>query len=335
MTFPAPHERFDWIGDPSLEETIRTAINARTFSHGWMLTGAAGIGKATLAYRVARAVLAPQALAAGDTLDADPSDKAVRLVTSRAHPDLFVAERRWDEKKGRFEAEITVDTIRTLTAFLQRTPAMGGWRVAIIDSADELNRNASNALLKVLEEPPSNTVLLLVCNAPGRLIPTIRSRCRRLDLRPVGIEAVQGFLEKEGYGQTEEISAFARAAKGRPGYALTLAAGEGGEAIAALDDFFRAVTSRADISTVIRALSGKAGDDRWRIFKALVLEALTDQARAKASGEAHDGPLSHLSENAVLDIWSELRAILDRGDALNLDRGHMLQHMFRTISKAA
>src|SRR4029077_17008291 len=115
-----------------------------------------------------------------------PADASgANLVGARSHPDLFHLRRTLNPDTGRMRAEIVVDDVRGLGEFMHMTPAMGDWRVAIIDSADEMNRNAANAVLKILEEPPPNAVLLIVAHAPGRLLPTIRSRCRRLALHPL------------------------------------------------------------------------------------------------------------------------------------------------------
>ncbi len=148
--------------------------------HAWLITGAPGVGKATLAYRFARRLLA--GVQPGDTLAVDPASPVFRRVAVGSHADLLTVEREWDDKKSRLRGEIVVDDARAISAFLRLTPAEGGWRVVVIDGAEHMNRNAANAVLKMLEEPPPRAVLLLTCAAPGRLLPTIRSRCRRLAL---------------------------------------------------------------------------------------------------------------------------------------------------------
>ena len=158
----APAMRPNQIGREPIEAQLRDAMAAGVLSHGWILSGPKGAGKATLAYRIARALLDPKALTTNLTLDVSQDDQVFKLVAGQAHPDLFVAERLWDEKKSKYQTEISVETIRKLTSFLTRTASFGGWRVAIIDTADDMNRNAANALLKVLEEPPKKTLLLLL-----------------------------------------------------------------------------------------------------------------------------------------------------------------------------
>ena len=151
-----------------------------------------------------------------------------RRVAAGAHADLLTVERAWDHKRKRERTEIVVDDVRKFTDFLRLTPAEGGWRVVIVDGAEDLNRNAANALLKVLEEPPARAILLLVCAAPGRLLPTIRSRCRRLRLSPLADAAMEALLTD--YLPDLEADARARLvtlAEGSPGRALLLAAEEG------------------------------------------------------------------------------------------------------------
>ncbi|NWG71701.1 MAG: DNA polymerase III subunit delta', partial [Parvularculaceae bacterium] len=234
----APHERHSITGRAEVEGALRAMLDAGSLSHGWLIAGPKGAGKATLAYRVARALLDPGSL--GPTgLDMAPDARGFRLIAARGHPDLFVAEKQFDEKNDRYASEITVETIRELSAFLSKTASQGGWRVAIVDTADELNRNAANALLKSLEEPPQKSVILLLADQVGRLLPTIRSRCRRIDLKPVPNDEVVGLLMSEVGLDGAAARAVAGIAKGRPGHALTLAAGEGTEAAALAEEFLK------------------------------------------------------------------------------------------------
>src|SRR5262245_4553568 len=157
--------------------------------HAWLIGGPRGIGKATLAYRMARFVFAhpdPASVAVrnAQTLALPPDHPALRRVAAQGHSDLLALERVADEK-GKIPASIPVDLVRKTIGFFGSTAGEGGWRVCIVDSADELNPSGANAILKTLEEPPAKSLLLVVSHAPGRLLPTIRSRCRRLALRPL------------------------------------------------------------------------------------------------------------------------------------------------------
>ena len=328
-----PRDNDEWIGDPATEAFVRDAIDRDSFSHGWLLAGPQGVGKATFAYRAAKAVLAKGDLIDDKSLATDPKSKTAHLVSSSAHPDLFVAERRFDEKKGRTETEIPVDTIRRLTAFLSRTASMSKWRVAIVDKADDLNRNAANALLKVLEEPPKNTLLLLVCDAPGRIIPTIRSRCRRLDFRRLEDREIRAFLEGAATDPSLDRSAIVAAAQGRPGLALTLASEDGAAAVDAANTFISKARGEA-VLTIAQSLSGKAGEARWPIFRSLVLDALSREARDACAETPRHGVFSHASAPQLVAAWEDLSDFIDRGDRLNLDRAQIILAMQRRLARA-
>ena len=180
MTAPAPRENPFLLGQDTAEGMLARAIGSGRMHHAWLITGPQGVGKATLAYRFARHLLAGGHGENG--LAMETSHPTFRRVAANTHADLLTVEREWDEKKKKLRGEIVIDTVREVSGFLRLTPAEGGWRVVVVDGAEDINRNAANALLKVLEEPPPRAVLILVCSAAGRLLPTIRSRCRRLRL---------------------------------------------------------------------------------------------------------------------------------------------------------
>lgn len=335
MTEPAlPQLRAAIVGRAEVEMRLRAAIDEGTLSNGWLIAGPKGAGKASLAYRIARALLDPAALSSANDLSMPSDARTFRLVANGAHPDLFLAARRYDEKLQRYETEITVETIRNLSAFLNRTASMGGWRVAIIDIADDMNRNAANALLKALEEPPAKTVLLLLSVQPGRLLATIRSRCRRINLRPVDAETIAALLEDEAGLSMQQAKELAKAAQGRPGYALSLAAGEGGEAVSAVSAFLNAAGGNGDVSSVVGRLTGKAAAERWEIFLPLLLESVGEAARRLARGETVGAPFGGANAPALVDTHRELAALAGRGDALNLDRAQLILALGRTLHNA-
>src|ERR1700742_1461118 len=226
--FDHPRETFALVGqDDALRRAARALRSGRPPS-AWLITGAPGVGQATLAYRIARYLLAYGATDAGPEDLSVPADHpATRQVAAQSHPGLLVLKRAVNQKTGKLMTVLSVDEIRRLADFFGMTSGAGGWRVAIIDTADDMNDNAANALLKMLEEPPSNALLLLLSNTPGRLLPTIRSRCQRLDLRPLDDETLQRALanylpELNG----AERASLARLSGGSLGAALTLATGE-------------------------------------------------------------------------------------------------------------
>ncbi|HRO15195.1 MAG TPA: DNA polymerase III subunit delta', partial [Paracoccus sp. (in: a-proteobacteria)] len=184
---PHPRETPRVIGQDAAIAAFSAAAASGRLHHGWLLTGPRGTGKATLAWAIARWLLA-----GADTpdLSVPPDNPVARRVLALSEPRLHLVRRGTDDKTGRLRAEITVDDIRRLLSFFHLSAAEGGRRVAIIDAADDMNTAAANAVLKMLEEPPRDAVLLLIAHQPARLLPTIRSRCRRLALRPLTDDGV-------------------------------------------------------------------------------------------------------------------------------------------------
>ncbi len=234
----SPRANPDLLGHEAGERTLLAAAQGGRLAHAWLITGPAGIGKATLAFRFARYLLAggrhpgqgSLLSAAGNEADEGtglfvaPDHPAFRRVAGGGHADLLTIERSFDDRRDRLRREIVVDDVRAIGAFLAQTPAEGGWRIVVVDSADALNRNAANALLKGLEEPPDRALLLLVSDAPGGLLPTIRSRCRRLALQPLPTDIVNALLGRyQPQLDDAERAVLVDLAEGSIGRALALA----------------------------------------------------------------------------------------------------------------
>jgi DNA polymerase-3 subunit delta' len=207
----------------ALEQVSRVLRKGR-LPQAWLIAGPPGIGKATLAYRIARYLLRYGATEEGPAdLSVKAEDRVSHQIAAGAHPGLIVLSRTVDDR-GKLRTVLNVDEIRRLAGFFALTSASGGWRVAIVDSADDMNDNAANALLKILEEPPARSLLILLSHAPGRLLPTIRSRTQRLDLRPLDdasmTEALKHLLPET---DAAEHKALAELSEGSPGLALRLA----------------------------------------------------------------------------------------------------------------
>lgn len=204
-----------------------TATRERgTLHHAWLLAGPKGVGKASFARAAATRVLADAAGPAFDSpgLDTPEDHRIAKLVEAGSHPDLRWLERLVNEKSNNLARSITVDQVRSLGDLFDLTPALSPWRVVVIDSIDDLEKSAANALLKMLEEPPANTVFFLVSHAPGRLLPTIRSRCRRLDFQSLGDDAMTSILAKALPDQKDfERARVIAAAGGSAGRGLALA----------------------------------------------------------------------------------------------------------------
>jgi DNA polymerase-3 subunit delta' len=223
------------LGHLAAEQRMRQAFESGKLHHAWLISGPKGIGKATLAYRFAGFALAGGDSPSGD-LGIDPQSRTAHWLASRSHPDLFVLERRWDSKTRKLKSELAVDDARLLSDFFGLTAGSGGWRVAIIDAADDLNHASANALLKLIEEPPPKCLLLLVCNQPGRLLPTIRSRCLRIDLQPLSQDETMRVLSELPLEEPPEHEALETAVKlsgGSPGRGLELLRSAGAKSFAA------------------------------------------------------------------------------------------------------
>jgi DNA polymerase-3 subunit delta' len=321
VTTPAPRENPLLFGHVAAETQLLDAIQSGRLHHAWLITGPAGVGKTTLAFRFARRLLAGPA----DNLVVEMTSPVFRRVATGSHADLLTVEREWDEKKGRQRGEIVVDDARSVSAFLRLTPAEGGWRVVIIDGAEHLNRNAANAVLKMLEEPPARAVLLLTCAMPGRLLPTIRSRCRKLPLRSLALpDMALALAEYLPDIPPDERTRLAELSAGSPGRALQLAEEKGLQlaALAAevLDSVPRLSKSRA--VAIAEQLGGRA-EDRFTPFMTLLRDALSDIVRRAARGVPER--LAGLRPLADwVEMWQSLTHILDETERLNLDRRQAL-----------
>jgi DNA polymerase-3 subunit delta' len=312
---PHPRETFSFVGHAAEEAALAVALTSGRMHHAWLLAGSKGLGKATLAYRFARAALGAKHLGPRP-LDADPDDVVARRIAALSHPDLFVLRRGLNDR-GKPRREITVDDARDLGAFFSLAPSEGGMRVAIIDAVDDLNRNAANAILKTLEEPPAHSVLLLVCHAPGAALATIRSRCRRLALRPVGDELVRAAM---GAGADE---ALVKLAKGRPGRAIALKA-QGVDAAGKLDHAQGAI-ARGEAASVLDALYQQMSGEPFERLAA-VLELAGEWARAAGAEQGGE----HWAE-----AWSALETLRWEAEGLDMDPRHALARAVGMLDRAA
>jgi len=313
--FPHPRETFCLVGHSAALETAARAIRTGRPPQAWIITGPPGIGKATLAYRIARYLLRHGATANGpEDLSVPADDRVARQIMARAHPGLLLLKREPNPQTGKMMTVISVDVIRKLANFFGQTAEAGGWRVAIIDTADDMSEQAANALLKALEEPPSNAILLLLANAPGRLLPTIRSRCQRLDLRPIREDLVREQLATILPKTSEQDRvALAKLASGSIGAALALANEEG---LALARDAEQAVDRAAnpDYAALFAVADrlGRSGDNLSK-FGSFLIDALANRICA----HAHKRGAANLRR--WIDAWDQVKANFERAEALNLE----------------
>ena len=355
---PPPRTNPDLIGHEPAEAALRRLFEQDRLPHALLLTGPRGIGKATLAFRLARFVLAHSSGAFGAGLFEEaggqglfvPADSGVsRRVASGGHADLLTVERAYDPRRRRLRGEIVVDDVREIAGFLHLTPAEGGWRVVIVDGADEMNRNAANALLKILEEPPSRALLLLVAHSPGKLLPTIRSRCRRMPLSPLAPDLIRLLLARYRPDlEDAQIAPIASLAGGSIGRALDLAAADGVELYRSMLSLLQRERGMdpAALHGFADRLARAEAEHAYRVVEELIGQLLARLAIAAARPSSSHSPsaedmavLRRLGARAPAARWAELREEIGqsfaRTDDLNLDRKQTILGAFFAIERAA
>lgn len=361
--FAHPRETQRVFGHVHAERTLLGAFQSQRLHHAWLIGGAAGIGKATLAYRFARFLLAEplerDAFAA--SLDVAADCVAQRQVLAMSHPGLMVIRRPFDTKAKRFTASIPVDEVRKLRGFLSHRGGAEAWRVVIFDSADELNVNAANALLKSLEEPPPRTVFLLISSQPGRLLTTIRSRCRRLDLSVLTTEqavgAMRQAMQHAGRDAPDDarLMQLAELSGGSVRRGLSFEA-LGGIELAEKVDAVLASLPKVNWSEVHRLaddLAPQAAAERFEVFFEFVLDRVARFVRCSAStpdvtNRAESGGGDPQAKVAIarrlipegqLASWAGLWETLARAKAdaatLNLDRKALILDIAGRLQAAA
>jgi DNA polymerase III subunit delta' len=295
------HPRFapNVVGHERAVSVFESAVAAGKPHHAWLLTGPKGIGKATLAYALAKSLLGGAA--------------ASRLIEARAHPDLFVLERQMgDGKQMKLKSEIAVDDARDMSKFFARTAAMSRWRVAIIDTADDLNTESANALLKLIEEPPAGCIVFLVCNQPGRILRTIRSRCLRLELGPLSEAQMQDVFSAERFSEQKAEESWRQAvdlAQGSPGLALHYHASPATKAYAALlSADIRRAEGRLAVAGSFEG-RGPTPED-FELFIGLLLQWLANRAKDDQKRSSHQ----------LASAYSDIHNLARKTSAFNLDR---------------
>jgi DNA polymerase-3 subunit delta' len=344
-TGPAWTERL--IGHEAAEQAFLKAFAAGRLPHAWLISGPRGVGKATFAYRIARFLLSrpmqaeesglfgASAPAAPTALDMAPEHRVFRQVAQQGHPDFRLLERTPNPKTGRMRSEIVIEDVRAVIDFLHLKPAASPWRVVIVDSADDLNRNAGNALLKILEEPRPNTVILLLSHAPQALLPTIRSRCRKLALQPLPGEQIAAELATRFPDVTAEDRALAAAtAGGSLGQAIRMIE-QGGVGLIREIGALLASWPRLDAGLLHRLgdkLGGRDQDAQFDLAVELLGWWFARMARTAATRETPETQLFE-GESALiarmhaaasldrwLELWDKVSRLFDRVRAVNLDR---------------
>lgn len=338
-----PRENPHFFGHDDLEEGILKLFNSGKMPHALIFAGAEGIGKQTFAFRLTRflmtrevadpnqdALFCPEPQAEAANLDVSFDNPVFRRIAAGGHSDIIVVDRKFDEDKGQFKASVEVDEIRKIAPFLRMTAGDGGWRVAIINDADTMTRNAQNSVLKILEEPPDNTLLILIAHRPGALIPTIRSRARVINFSPLTQGDFQTLLSKQGhYFSPEEISALYTLSEASIGRAVELIDGGGLDVMSKVISVFEGYPDWkwSQIHVIAEDMARSGNSDGFMMFQNVMNWIARQLTVAKARGqELPAGPMS------ALDLFEDM---LKKSSLEGLIRiCETLQSHFETVNRS-
>ena len=355
LDLPHPRHTKHLFGQEQAEAEFLAAYTSDRLHHAWLITGPRGIGKATLAWRLARFLLTTPMDDGGmfgapeppKTLDAPQNAAALARIAALSEPRLYLLRRPFNQKTEKLRTEITVDEVRRLKSFFELSASDGGRRVLIVDCMDEMNVNAANALLKLLEEPPKDVVMLLVCHQPAGLLPTIRSRCRILRCAPLGADDMAFALTAAHPEKLEKSAALGELAAGSVGQALELDAAGG----LAIYETLLGMFAKGSLDRATAIQFSEAASARGAVEKQALLFRLIDLflARLARSGVAGPAPEAATGEAAILArlcpdvaaarVWATLAAQLGargkHGRAVNLDPAALILDMLLKIDNTA
>ncbi|WP_181404556.1 DNA polymerase III subunit delta' [Asticcacaulis tiandongensis] len=325
-TVAHPRAIYELIHAEAQEQAFLEAVSRGRLHHAWLLTGPEGVGKASFAYRAARFLMGHDRDKSYGLLGMSPDDADARLITAQSHPDLLVLER--EEKDGKTRKNILVDAVREVGEFFSKAPSRSAYRVCIVDAVDDLNVNSANALLKILEEPPERGVLFLISHSPGKLLPTIRSRCRRLGFTPWDDEAVKYFIESRAEIPSESLERLVVMARGSPGRGLRLWA----EGALEMDQLAEKLLSgeppsRMDMLpyiTLFKTNSAKVdGPQKFAQFIAVLSNRVQELAlSAETPAKARQWS----------EMWARLSTVIAETEGINLDRGEYFWSIYKSLS---
>ena len=343
---PHPRQSTLLFGHQDADASFIQALKSGKLHHAWLIQGKEGIGKATLAYRFAQLVLQRTSPSKGDqTFDQeiDYSCSDAQLIASESHPNLLVLRRSWNIKTKKFRTQIAVDDVRELQRFLGNTAGMGKWRVVIIDRADDLNMNAANALLKMLEEPPAFCLFLLVSSEQGKLPTTIISRCQKLRLQGLDEQTLEACVSHVAEQSSitlpgrEQLTVILDLAAGSVRRALDFANGRTLEDYTDIKQILD-LLPRMDpqvISALAERLSARANEQDYHNFINLLSTQVSNRIRQIVSSGHFSGDGDKHKLAQWTKLWETITTKKTETDLLNLDRANFILELFANIEKTA
>ena len=338
---PDPSSNLQLFGHSDAEDEMASAFASGRMHHAWLINGIKGIGKATLAYHFANHIFHYSALGELSKVmySPAPDDSDHRQMTAGAHPNLIHLARPFDSKTKAFKTVLSVDEIRRTHGFFGLTAAGGGWRIAIIDPAEDMNTSAANALLKILEEPPKKSLFLLVCNSPGKLLPTIRSRCREINIRPLGDENLQNALANlygNKFNNHADIGAVSALAEGSVRKAIQMIEGDGLKNyktfLSLIGDDPQKPVNWSAIHGLAEGLAIKSRAEAYTLFLDMVMGFFIRRVRgqdeavlaSQITQKFQSVPLARWA-----DVWEKVQHSARLAETFNLDKKQVILTLFR------
>lgn len=324
-----PRSSSNLVGHDDAFAFLASRYAQNNMHHAWLLSGPRGIGKATFAFRFAEHLLRANQEDAAPTNFQKIDDAIHSQVSKGGHPNVLVLRRPWDPKQKKFKTQLTVEEVRRTLSFFGIASGANAWRICIVDPADDLNTSAANALLKILEEPPARTIFFVLSHSPRGLLPTIRSRCQTLKMKPLADNVLMKLLKEQGVTSTmndQEIAKLISLSKGSVRRAIILSQSK---AIGNFENFVSSVgkpnTDISKIHQLAGSLSTVKMIDEYRLFFDLIFDHLSDLIRKP---EILENPIKQV---AVSKIWQETREHIDRADEWNMDKKQVLLSLYKNL----
>lgn len=327
-----PRENEQLVGHESELDFLSRKYLENSLHHAWLISGPRGIGKATFAFRFAEHLLRHPNSKGAPAKFAMVDDAVHSQVAKGAHPNVMVLRRPWDPKTKKFKTQISVEEVRKTIKFFGTSSGANAWRVCIVDPADDLNASAANALLKILEEPPAKTIFMVLAHSPRGLLPTIRSRCQSLSLKPLCDDTLTAVLKKQGVldGMSQdEIIQLTGLAKGSVRRAILLA---NSKAISNFNDFIANTGKSSPDFTSLHRLAGgisiASKSDEFKLFMDLIYDHLSSEIH-NPSNQVNPKKLLNLSK-----VWEETLISVATMEEWNMDKKQVILSLFNNMRAA-